>query len=268
MPVITISRTTGSEGAVIGKALAKRLNYRYFDRAELSKIARKHRYLRADLRVMDEKAVSLFDILFRDKPKEFISFLHDTICDVADGDNVVIIGRGGQAILRDLPTAFHVRVDAPLKVRAKRIMERLRMSEAAAIKWVKEMDKERGLFVRQAFGAEWAEPQNYHLVVNAGIVDVPTATKMILQAFRQVPWKERQLNAKGVLKRYRLSRAIRTALTRDSQITCPTCVDLQLDDQGVVTLVGRLPEPRERSLIENAVRRVKGVTRVVNKLRP
>ena len=268
MPVITISRTTGSEGAAIGMALAKRLNYRYFDREELSKIARRHKYLRADLSVMDEKAVPLFDILFRDKPKEFISFLHDAICDVAEGDNVVILGRGGQAILRDLPTAFHVRVDAPKEVRAKRIMERLRISEATAMKWVRDADRERGLFVRQAFGVDWADPQNYHLVVNTGIVDVPTASRMVLQAFRQVPWKVKQLNAKGVLKRYRLAKAIRTALTRDPQITSPSSVDVQVDDQGAVSLMGRLPEPREKSLIENAVRKVKGVTRVVNKLRP
>lgn len=96
MPVITISRTLGSEGAAIGREVARRLRYRYFDRDELLKVAKERRYLRADLEVLDEKSLSLFDVLFRDRPKEFLSFLHDAICDVAEQDNAVILGRGGR----------------------------------------------------------------------------------------------------------------------------------------------------------------------------
>jgi osmotically-inducible protein OsmY len=45
-------------------------------------------------------------------------------------------------------------------------------------------------------------------------------------------------------------------------------VDVRCDEQGVVTLSGRLLEPKDKALIENAVRRVKGVQRIVNKLKP
>jgi cytidylate kinase len=268
MPVITISRTLGSGGATIGRNLAKRLKYQYFDQEELARIGRKNRYLRADLAVMDEQSVPLFDLLFRDKPREFLGFVHDAICDAADKDNVVIVGRGGQAILRDLATAFHVRVEAPLEARVRAVAERSGEPEAQARRRVKEVDGERGRFVQQAFGVDWADPLQYHLVINTGLMDVPTATKAILQSFRQIPWEERKGQAKGMLQRHRLGKSIRESLTKHPQITCPTCVDVRCEEGGLVTLTGRLTEPKEKSTIENAVRSVKGVTRIVNKLKP
>lgn len=268
MPVITISRTLGSGGSEVGRLLARRLKYRYFDREELEGAARRRKYLRADVDVLDEKSVPLFESLFLDKPKEYLAFLHDAICDAAEEDNLVLVGRGGQAILRDLATAFHVRLDAPLDVRVSRVMERLNLDEAQARRRIKEEDNERARFVEQAFGVDWADPMHYHLVVNTGLMDLETAAKVILQGFRQIRWKERQEGAKGFLQKYRLVKAIRTELIRHPQITCPSCVDVQCDDQNVVTLRGRLTEPHEKAVIENVVRKVRGVARVVNELKP
>jgi cytidylate kinase len=268
VPVITISRSLGSSGAAIGKEVAKRLKYRYFDREELLKVARERNYLRAELDVMDEKSLALFDMLFRDRPKEFLGFLYETICDAAEKDNVVILGRGGQAILRDLSTAFHVRIDAPLEARVKVVMERYGEPEGRARKRIQEVDGERALFVRQAFGVDWADPLQYHLVLNTSMVDNLTAAKMLIQAFRQINWARRAQQARGMLQRYRLAKAIRESLIKHPDISCPSCVDVRCDEQGVVTLTGRLLEPKDKSLIENAVRRVKGVQRIINRLRP
>jgi len=268
MPVITISRTLGSGGAAIGRELAKRLRYRYFDKEELTKLARDKKYLRAELEVLDEKGLPLFDALFRDRPKEFLAFLHEAICDEAEKDNVVIIGRGSQAILRELSTAFHVRVDAPLAVRIKAVMERFGDSEAQARKRIKEVDQERGEFVRQAFGVDWADPSQYHLVLNTGLLDHGTAVKILLNSFKQIPWAERKDEAKGLLQRYRLAKAIRESLIRHPEISCPSSVSVRCEENGVVVLEGKLLEPKDKPLIENTVRRVKGVKTIVNRLRP
>jgi cytidylate kinase len=268
MPVITISRTAGSEGGAVGKELCRRLKYRYFDREELAKIARQHRYLRADLEVMDEKSLAFFDRFFRDKPKEYLSFLHAAIWDAAEEDNVVVLGRGGQAVLRDLPTAFHVRVDAPLEVRVQRTMERFGESENKARKRVREKDQERERFVQQAFGLAPSNPLLYHLLINTGKMDVPTSTKVVLHSFRQIGWQKRQGESKGIIQQIRLAKAIRGELVHNPHITCPGCVDVRCDEGGVVTLRGRLTEPSEKPLIENVVRAVRGVSRVVSELRP
>ncbi|MEJ5377819.1 MAG: cytidylate kinase family protein [bacterium] len=268
MAVITISRTLGSNGAAIGKEAARRLKYRFFDREELLRMARQRNYLRAELEVLDEKGLSLFDVLFRDRPKEFLSFLCEAICDAAEADNVVIVGRGGQAILRDLSSAFHVRIDAPVESRVKAVMERFGDSERKARRRIQEVDEERALFVKQAFGVDWADPLQYHLVLNTGVIDKTTAAKMLVQAFRQINWAERAQGARGMLQRYRLVKAIRESLIKHPEISCPSCVDIRCDEEGVVTLSGKLPEPKDKPLIENVVRRVKGVQRIVNKLRP
>jgi hypothetical protein len=155
-----------------------------------------------------------------------------------------------------------------VEARVARLEGKWGVSEAEARRRIRDVDAERGRFVRQAFGADWADPREYHLVINTGRVDVPTAAKMILAGFRQVDWRERTGEAKGVLQRFRLARAIRGSLIRHPEITCPTCVDVRVDAQGTVTLEGRLTEPRDKALIENAARKVKGVARVVNRLRP
>lgn len=268
MPVLTISRTLGSGGAQIGKEVAKRLKYRYFDRDELLKRAKEKNYLKAELETLDEKGIPLFDVLFRDRPKEFLSFLHEVICDEAEKDDVVILGRGSQAILRDLVTAFHVRIDAPMDVRVRAVMERFNQSEAQARRRIKEVDSERANFVRQAFGVDWADPLQYHLVLNTGLMDLQTATKALIQAFKQVNWEKKKQEAKGLLQRYRLTKAIRESLIRHPEISCPSAIDVRCEEDGVVILTGRLPEPKDKPLIENAVRMVKGVKRIVSRLRP
>lgn len=268
MPVVTISRTLGSGGAAIGKELARRLKYRYFDKEELMRLAKDRNYLKAELEVLDEKGLPLFDTLFRDRPKEFLTFLHEAICDEAEKDNVVIIGRGSQAILRELSTAFHVRIDAPLPLRIKAVMERFGDTEAQARRRIKEVDQERGNFVKQAFGVDWSDPLEYHLVLNTGLVDHAIGVKIILNAFKQIPWAERRDKAKGLLQRYRLARAIRESLIRHPDITCPSSVNVRCEEGGVVILEGKLLEPRDRPLIENTVRRVKGVKTIVNRLKP
>jgi cytidylate kinase len=267
MPVITISRTLESEGETIGEALADRLKYRFFGREELEKIARDRRYSRSEVDIMDEKSFPLWDVLFRDKPKAYLSFVHDTICDAADEGNIVILGRGGQAILRDLVTAFHIRVDAPLEVRIRRAMERYGESEGRARKRVKEADLERKRFVRQAFGIEWSDPAHYHLVVNTGKMNVPMATDYIFHGFIHIPWAGEETEAKDARKRYNLVRAIRNELIRHPGIRCPSWIDVRCDAQGLVTLTGYAPEPIDRDLVEITVRNVKGVERVINKLR-
>jgi cytidylate kinase len=266
MPVITISRTFGSEGATIGNLLAKKLEYRYFGREELEKTAVDGGYLRADVKYMDEKPFPLFNLLFTDQPKAYLSFIHDKICDMAEDDNVVIIGRGGKAILRDLPTAFHVKVDAPLEDRIPRIMARLGESEASVRKLIKRVDMERDSFVRQAFGIDPNDAFLYHMVINTGKMEVDDAVKVLYAAFKQMPWEKMRSAGRGFLKQYRTVKAIRNELIRHNRISCPSRIDVRIDNHGIVTLMGRLTYPDEKALIETTVRRVRGVKGVVNQL--
>ena len=52
-----------------------------------------------------------------------IALVHGTIEASCKWGNIVIIGRGGQGILKDKPGVLHVRIEAPLDIRVKRIQD-------------------------------------------------------------------------------------------------------------------------------------------------
>lgn len=142
--VITISREAGSPGDAIGYELARRLGYTCVNRSFVDLIARKARVApwqvtRAE-RLMpgesaprpargeeayDERQGRSLDALIRrlgyGEPlggDEYIEVLRSVMRDLAAIGHVVIIGRGGQVLLKEHVDAFHIRVLAP---RAERI---------------------------------------------------------------------------------------------------------------------------------------------------
>ena len=101
----------------------------------------------------------------------------------ARGD-VVIIGRGGQAILREHPRCLHVRTTAPIAVRVPRIAEREGLSPEKAKERVEESDKARRDFHRKYFKINPADPDFYDIVINTAHISEEDAAELIVAAFR------------------------------------------------------------------------------------
>ena len=98
-----------------------------------------------------------------------------------EGD-VLILGRGGQALLRRHPCALHVQVVAPLETRCKLVMEREGLERRAAQHRVRASDRARFDYVRRYHGVDWLDSTLYHLVINTAWVDVDTAVNLIVTA--------------------------------------------------------------------------------------
>ena len=64
--------------------------------------------------------------------------------------------------------ALHVRLIAPPDVRVRRVMEHRWLREASAKQVVAESDARHRRFYEDFFGADWADPLDYHLTVNSG----------------------------------------------------------------------------------------------------
>jgi len=98
-------------------------------------------------------------------------------------DNVVILGRGSQAILQDMPNVFHVRVVAPLDVRVRRIQtEDKRLSTQKAHDWAVAQDQKTAQYLKRFFGIRWDDPLLYHLVINTDRLKPQSAAEFIVQA--------------------------------------------------------------------------------------
>jgi cytidylate kinase len=112
----------------------------------------------------------------------------EAICSImtqlaAKGD-VVIIGRGGQAILREHPRCLHVRMTAPIALRVRRIAEREGLSAEKAKERVEESDKARLDYHRKYFKINPADPDLYDVVINTSHISEEDAAELIGAALR------------------------------------------------------------------------------------
>jgi hypothetical protein len=120
--------------------------------------------------------------------ESYVRMVGLVIRELAREGNVLIVGRGGQALLSTCPEALHVQVVAPLSQRIKALMARGELSWRAAQSKVRASDRARFDYVRRYHDEDWLDPTLYHLVINTGLVSVATAIELIVVAQRaQVP---------------------------------------------------------------------------------
>jgi len=100
--------------------------------------------------------------------------------------NVLIVGRGGQVLLRNHPGILHVQVVAPQPYRIEVVMARLGLNKRRAQGRVRSSDRARSDYIRRYHNANWLEPTLYHVVINTGRVPVTTATELIISAYKAI----------------------------------------------------------------------------------
>ncbi len=122
MAIVTISSELGASGPEIGATLAKRLGYRYLDREVIAEAANRYGLAEAKLIRLDETKPSLFDRVDAEGHL-YITGIRAVLLEFAQSDEVVLMGRGGQWLLRRIPHALHVRVTAPFDVRVARLAQ-------------------------------------------------------------------------------------------------------------------------------------------------
>jgi len=195
--VITIAREYGSGGAAIGQALAVRLGWKLLDRELILELARRAHVRPSDMEQMDENPGSFIsrmlkafwlgnaypwygpatDIVDPDYVAELTAMV---IREAAKLGRCVIVGRGGQCVLRDRNDAFHVFVYASREERLKRILNRRPTPEQCEAA-LNEFDHTRASYIRQYYKCDWANPHLYHLMVNSDL-GLERAESLILTA--------------------------------------------------------------------------------------
>jgi len=101
---------------------------------------------------------------------------------LAHEGNVLIVGRGGQMLLKDYPGALHVQTVAPFTKRVEVVTSRYGLSERDAQQRVRASDRARFDYVRRYHDADWLDPTLYHLVLNTASLPAPAAVKLIVVA--------------------------------------------------------------------------------------
>src|SRR5438128_6280730 len=112
MAIIVVSHQKGAGGPEIGMALSQRLGYRYVDQELLQDAVRRYGLPEEKLSHLDESKPTLFE-RFDAETRHYITILQTTLLEFAETDNVVLMGRGGQWLLRGIPHVLRIRVIAP-----------------------------------------------------------------------------------------------------------------------------------------------------------
>lgn len=178
MAIITVSRQLGSLGCDIANSAAQQLGYRVVWRGLINQAARQARTPEMALEMLDE--LGLLGI----KPsssaeKAYLDAIRELIEELARADNVMIVGRGGQAVLRGWPNTLHLRIIAPLEVRVQRLVERHAIPAKAALAQIRASDRRRKRFVEHAYHVDWNDPALYDLMINTASLDVPRSASLI-----------------------------------------------------------------------------------------
>ena len=105
---------------------------------------------------------------------------------LAHEGNVLILGRGGQVLLKTHPGALHVQTVAPFDHRVEEIMARHKLPIRDAQNPVRASDRARFDYLRRYHDADWLASTLYHLVLNADRLPVATATDLIITAQRAI----------------------------------------------------------------------------------
>jgi cytidylate kinase len=218
---------------------------------------------KTEIEKLDEKKPSFWDSWAIDRNK-FFHHLKMLIYGFAQKNNVVIVGRGGQILLKDLPGVLHVRVIAPFDVRVRRIMEQQGIKEKQAFRLLRRSDEDSAGFIQSFFKLDWEDPSLYDLVINTQKLSVDSAIMMILEAIQAPEIKEGEKKTERKLSDLILFQRVESALMGYLGMGF-TYINIYVEE-GVVTLDGAVASGTDLANCERAVASIEGVGRVNNRL--
>ena len=180
--VITIARSCGSGGILVGKLLAKKLGIEYYD-SRLLRLASDDSGISEELFASaDEKLQKT--LLFKaarkaykgelippensdfTSSKNLFNYQAKVIRSLAYSGPCIIIGRCGEMILEDHPGLFSVFISASNETCAKNEAKNHDLSEKAAYERVDRINKYRADYHKYYTGKTWGHPGNYDLCLS------------------------------------------------------------------------------------------------------
>ena len=259
MAVITVSRQMGSLGTEIAQTLADRLQYDYVDKEKIGKALMNFGLPEPDLERFDEKKPPFWDA-WQVQRKKYLHFLEAVIYDFARRGKVVIVGRGGQVLLKDLPGVLHLRVIAPLEVRTRRILNEKKGDEKDVVRLMRRNDRDSEGFIRSFFDTNWDDPGLYDLVINTQKISPETAVELVLRSLQSPEILEGEKKADEKLAEMALMQKVEATLIGVLGVDVRH-INTQVE-KGVLTLRGSVPSAKDKENCEKAVGAIEGVKKV------
>lgn len=271
MAVITISRQPGSLGDEVAQTLAGQLGYRLIRRPDLAALASGFGEPGelANSPELRERSPSFWERLNEER-RRYASVLRNSVLQLAEEDDVVVVGLGAGMLLRGLRHVLRVQLVAPMDLRLQRVTEHGMeehpgpLTRDRARELIRHRDREAAGYMRYLFSVDWLEPQNWDLVLNTGRFSVEEAANVLASVVRTGAL------ATGPEDRRRLENLTLGGRIEAALLTHPSVwvngLKIKAED-GRVLLEGEVIAEEDRDAVEQVVRALPGVESVENDLR-
>jgi cytidylate kinase len=191
---VTISRQAGCGAVIVAEKLAKYLEqhsppegatWTVFDRELMDKVLADHNLPKYLAQFLPEDRVSqiedtLADIFgVRPPTHTVVQQTAETLLQLAELGNAILIGRAGNIVTAKLPHVLHVRLVAPLEDRIERICRDDHKSSAEARRFCLEEEQARARYLKTYFKTDINDPLQYHLVINTSRIGCEDAARLI-----------------------------------------------------------------------------------------
>ena len=198
MGIITISRQFGSGGRELGKRLADKLGYDYYDNEIVTAVARGNgvdegyveqlieRGFSAGFSFNFAKTLSYSPTIINEDSMRLYLEQHKVLREIAKRGNAVIVGRAADIILSSYKP-FNVFVYADMESKVKRCIERASdgedTGEKELIKKIKKIDAGRRKYYGIFSDTPWGDPENYHLMINTTGINIKEIIDPVAEYF-------------------------------------------------------------------------------------
>lgn len=183
--IITISREFGSGGKEVGKRLADKLGYPFYDSEIITLLAKETGMSEEYIKNISERGAYPVPFQFG---KTFTTnyFLQKNQMDIlveqskilkkiAQKGNAIIVGRGANTILADYKTMnifVYANMDSKVSRCKKKAPKDENLTDKELINKIKEVDKNRKNYNNLISNSEWGEKSNYDLCINTSNIEI------------------------------------------------------------------------------------------------
>lgn len=185
--IITISREFGAGGGEIGRKVADRLHYEYYDKAIILRAAKESNVDVERMFKWDEKvpanfgfAQSLFDFYNKPLNEKLFEVQRQIIREIGEKGNCVIVGRNANTVLKEFDNCLHVFVHAQPYWRLERMKEKMPdATEAKISDEIRAIDKARKKYCAYYTNTEFGVADYYDISLNTSTLTIDTCVDLI-----------------------------------------------------------------------------------------
>lgn len=200
--IITISREFGSGGKEVGKRLADKLGYAYYDSEIINMLVKETGMSEEYIKNISEKGIYPFlfqfgktftaSYLLQKNQTDILVNQTKILKQIAEKGNAIIVGRGANVILKEYnPINIFVYANMESKVvRCKnKAPKEEKLTDKELINKIKSIDKNRKAFNNLISGTEWGSKENYDLCINTSNIEIKKNNKPTIRIYRSMVWR-------------------------------------------------------------------------------